>query len=519
MSALKPSGQCGPTRPDLSWTGEQNRCLPTGTVTLLLADIEGSTRLWDSQPEQMAAALATMDRVVDELAYLNNGVCPVQQGEGDSFVLAFARADDAVACALDLQLAQLSPIRLRIGIHTGAADLRDEGNYMGPLVNRAARVRDLGHGGQTLMSSATAHLICDTLPPQTWLKDLGSYPLRGLTRPERITQLCHPDSGNEFPPLRSGQIGTFHHRPVYLTEFVGRSAELDDLGTLLDGRRLITLCGPGGAGKTRLAAEVADRARDRFDDGVWYVDLAGVTDPAEVPHAAAQALGLAGPVGATELAGHIGDRNLLLVVDNCEHLLDAGASLIGAVLGACPAATVLAASREPLAISGEQLYRVPPMSPEDATALFVECARRANAGFALRCDDRATVAQICHRLDGLPLAIEIVASRSRTLSLSEIRDSLRAGLDASHPGCRTVAPRHRTLRACLDWSYRRLGDSEKSLLNELARSADGFDADGAPDVVTALVDKSLLTPHVHEGRTQYRLGEAVRQYTLECTGS
>ncbi|WNG88529.1 adenylate/guanylate cyclase domain-containing protein [Mycobacterium sp. ITM-2016-00317] len=517
MSAVKPAGQFGPTRPDLSWTGEQNRCLPTGTVTLLLADIEGSTRLWDTQPAQMAAALATMDRVVDELAYLNNGVCPVQQGEGDSFVIAFTRVGDAVACALDLQLAALSPIRLRIGIHTGAADLRDEGNYMGPLMNRAARLRDLGHGGQILLSAATTHLAYDVLPPQAWLEDQGSYRLRGLTRPERVTQLCHPDAGNEFPPLRSGQIGTFHHRPVCLTEFVGRTGELEQLGTLLDRRRMITVCGPGGAGKTRLAVECADRARDQFDDGVWYVDLAGVTAPAEVPHAAAQALGLAGPVDATGVARHIGDRNLLVVVDNCEHLLDAGAALIGAVLGACPAATVLATSREPLAISGEQLYRVPPMTPDDATALFVECARRADAAFALRSDDRATVAQICRRLDGLPLAIEIAASRSRTLSLCEIRDGLRARLDVLHPGCRTVAPRHRTLRACLDWSYRLLGDAEKAVLSDLA-GTDGFDADGASGVVTALVDKSLVISGSHDGRTPYRLSEAVRQYALECPG-
>ncbi|KWX57056.1 adenylate/guanylate cyclase domain-containing protein [Mycobacterium sp. NAZ190054] len=519
MSALTPAEQRRGSRPESSWTGDRNRCLPTGTVTLLLADIEGSTQLWDTQPHRMAAALATMDRVVDELAYLNNGVCPVQQGEGDSFVIAFARAGDAVACALDLQLAALSPIRLRIGIHTGAADLRDEGNYMGPLMNRAARLRDLGHGGQILMTSATTHLVDDVLPPQAWVNGVGSYALRGLTRPERVAQLCHPDLQNEFPPLRGGAVGAFHQRPAYLTEFVGRTAELEDVSRLVAGRRLVTLCGPGGAGKTRLAVESADRVRDRFDDGVWYVDLAGVTDPAMVPRTAAQSLALPGAAGETGVAQYIGDRNLLLVVDNCEHLLDAGADLVGAVLSGCPGVTVLATSREPLAVAGEQIYRVPPMTPDDATALFVECAGRADAAFVPRPDDAVTVAEICRRLDGLPLAIEIAAARAGTLTLMEILGSVVARLHVPHPGRRSVAPRHRTLRACVDWSYRRLADSEKSLLSQLARHAHGFDVDAAQDVVSALVDKSLLICDHHSGRTRYRLSETVRQYALECPGS
>lgn len=516
MSALTPAEQLRDTLPGSSRTVVRNRCVPQGTVTLLLADVEGSTRLWDTEPERMAPALATMDRVVDELAYLNDGVCPVQQGEGDSFVIAFARAGDAVACARDLQLAALSPIRLRIGIHTGAAELRDEGNYMGSLMNRAARLRDLGHGGQILMSSTTTHLVHDALPSQAWVKDIGNYWLRGLNRPERVAQLCHPDLDNEFPPLRAGAVSTFHHRPALLAEFIGRRVELEDLSQLLDARRLITLCGPGGAGKTRLAVESADRARHRFDDGAWYVDLAGVTNAAMVPHAAAQTLGLSGPVDTAAVTEHIGDRNLLLVADNCEHLLDAGAAFIGAVLSACPAVTVLATCREPLAIGGEQIYRVPPMSSDDATALFVECAHRASAVFTLGPEDRATVADICDRLDGLPLAIEIAASCTRTLSLIEVQESLVVRLHVSHPGRRTVAPRHRTLRACLDWSYQLLGDTEKAVLDQIARHADGVDIDAAQDVVIALADKSLLIGDSHGGRTRYRLSDTVRQYTLEC---
>jgi class 3 adenylate cyclase len=179
--------------------------LPTGTVTLLMADIEGSTRLWETQPDEMAAALVTMDRTLAELVPANNGVCPIEQGEGDSFVVAFTRASDAVACALDLQQAALSPIRLRIGVHTGEVMLRDEGNYMGPTINRAARLRDLGHGGQTLLSGTTSDLICELLPGQAWLIDFGRHPLRDLSRPERVAQLCHPDLHNDFPPLRTGR--------------------------------------------------------------------------------------------------------------------------------------------------------------------------------------------------------------------------------------------------------------------------------------------------------------------------
>ena len=519
MSASTPAEQLRDTLPESSWARSRNHCLPTGTVTLLLADIEGSTRLWDTQRGQMASALATMDRIVDELACLNNGVCPVQQGEGDSFVIAFARAGDAVACALDLQRAALSPIRLRIGIHTGAAELRDEGDYMGPVVNRAARLRDLGHGGQILMSSTTTHLVYDSLPSDAWVKDMGSYLLRGLMRPERVAQLCHPELDNEFPTLRASAVGTFHRRPTHVAEFVGRSVELEHLCRLLGSRRLITLCGPGGAGKTRLAVEVADRAREQFDDGVWYVDLACVTDASMVPHAVLQTLGLSGrPVNPAALAEHIGNRILMLVVDNCEHLIDASAAFIGAVLSACPAVTVLATSREPLAVSGEQIYRVPPMSSDDAAAMFVECASRASALFTLPSEDGAIVSDICRRLEGLPLAIEIAASRTCALSLAEIRESLASRLHISHPGRRSVAPRHRTLRACLDWSYQLLTEAEKALLGDIARHADGVALDATQDTVAALVDKSLLAGGSHGGQLRYQLSETVRQYTLECVG-
>ena len=230
--------------------------LPTGTVTLLLADVEGSTRLWDTQPEEMTAAVARLDPVVCDIVAAHNGVRPVEQGEGDSFVAAFARASDAVTCALELQRAPLAPIRLRIGVHTGQVQLRDEGNYAGPTINRTARLRDLAHGGQTVLSGATEDMVVDWLPAGAWLTDLGTHPLRDLPRPERVVQLCHPDLCNEFPPLRTPKSVGAHNLPVQLTSFVGRGAQMTEVRKLLADNRLVTLTGAGGAGKTRLGVEM-----------------------------------------------------------------------------------------------------------------------------------------------------------------------------------------------------------------------------------------------------------------------
>src|SRR6187551_4058444 len=229
--------------------------LPTGTVTLLLADVEGSTRLWQTQPNEMTAAVARLDSVLAGLLAAHGGVRPVEQGEGDSFVAAFARASDAVACALDLQRAPLAPIRLRVGVHTGQVQLRDEGNYIGPTINRTARLRDLAHGGQTVLSGATEDIVVDRLPDGAWLTDLGTHALRDLPRPERVVQLCHPDLRDEFPPLRTPQSFGVHNLPVQLTSFVGRKAEIEEVRRLLADSRLVTLTGAGGAGKTRLAVE------------------------------------------------------------------------------------------------------------------------------------------------------------------------------------------------------------------------------------------------------------------------
>src|SRR5271156_5873738 len=313
--------------------------LPTGTVTLLLADVEGSTRLWETEPEEMTAAVARLDRRLADLLAAHGGVRPVEQGEGDSFVVAFARASEAAACALELQRAPLAPIRLRIGVHTGEVQLRDEGNYVGPAINRTARLRDLAHGGQTVLSGTTEDLVVDTLPADAWLTELGRHELRGVVRPERVVQLCHADIRNNFPPLRTSKPVAAEHLPVQLTSFVGRGAQIGDVRQTLVANRLVTLTGTGGVGKTRLALQVAGQMATDFGDGVWYVDLAPITDPDLVPVAMTGALGLADQPGrsTTEtLIRFVRDRRMLVLLDNCEHLLDASAALITALLSACP---------------------------------------------------------------------------------------------------------------------------------------------------------------------------------------
>src|ERR1700675_4640123 len=317
--------------------------LPTGTVTLLLADVEGSTRLWETQPEQLTAAFTRLDHALTDLVAAYGGIRPVEQGEGDSFVIAFARASDAVACALELQRAPLAPIRLRIGVHTGEVQLRDEGNYIGTTVNRTARLRDLAHGGQTVLSSTTEDLVLDLLPADAWLTDLGSHQLRDLPRPERVVQLCHPDLRNDFPTLRTSETVVVQHLPVQFTSFVGRETEMNDVRQILADNRLVTLTGAGGVGKTRLAVQVAAGIAGGFGGGVWYVDLAPITDPDLVPVTVIRALGLPEQQGRSTidtLLRFVGDRRMLLLLDNCEHLLDASAELVVGLQGGCPAVTL-----------------------------------------------------------------------------------------------------------------------------------------------------------------------------------
>ncbi|MGD1170315.1 LuxR C-terminal-related transcriptional regulator [Mycobacterium seoulense] len=510
--------------------------LPTGTVTLLLADVEGSTRLWETQPDKMTAAMASLNRTVDESVAAHEGVRPLEQGEGDSFVVAFARASDAVACALDLQRAPLAPIRLRIGVHTGEIQLRDDANYAGPTVNRTARLRDLAHGGQTVLSGATELMVVDRLPDGVWLADLGSYPLRDLPRPERVVQLCHPDLANEFPPLRVGQAVASHNLPVQLTSFVGRAAEIEQLRQIVTDNRMVTLTGAGGVGKTRLAIEITSDLSDRFPDGQWYVDLAPITIPAVVPVAVARTLGLPDQQGrsTTELlTRYFGRRNMLLLLDNCEHLLDACVALTEELLKLCPQLTILATSREPLGVPGEFGWRVPSLGlADEAVELFADRARRSRPGFVVEEDNREAVEEICRRLDGMPLAIELAAARVRALSLQQILDSLHDRFRLLTGGARTAVRRQQTLRASVDWSHALLTEPERMLFRRLAAFAGDFDLPAAQavgagsevesyqllDQLSLLVDKSLVVADDTGATMRYRLLETVRQYAQEKLG-
>ncbi|MFZ1177765.1 MAG: adenylate/guanylate cyclase domain-containing protein, partial [Mycobacterium sp.] len=457
--------------------------LPTGTVTLLLADVEGSTRLWETQPDEMTTALAQLNKAVNEAIAAHDGVRPLEQGEGDSFVAAFARASDAVACALDLQQAPLAPIRLRIGVHTGEMQLRDDANYTGPTINRSARLRDLAHGGQTVLSGATESMVLDRLPDGVWLADLGSYPLRDLPRPQRVVQLCHPDLRNDFPPLRVSNAVVSHNLPAHLTSFVGRQSEMPELRQIVAGNRLVTLTGAGGAGKKRLAVEVTSQLVTEFSGGIWYVDLAPITNPALAPVTVARTLGVPDQPGRSTmdlLVRFFGGKKVLLLLDNCEHLLDACGTLVDELLAACHQLTILTTSREPLGVPGEVSWRVPSLSlTDEAIELFTDRARRTRPEFVVGENNTALVEEICARLDGMPLAIELAAARVRALSLHQILNSLHDRFRLLTGGARTAVRRQQTLRASVDWSHALLTEPERALFRRLSVFAGGFDLDAA----------------------------------------
>jgi predicted ATPase len=425
---------------------------------------------------------------------------------------------------------------LRIGIHTGEIQLRDEANYAGQTINRTARLRDLAHGRQTVLSGVTESLVIDRLPDGVWLADLGSYPLRDLPRPERVMQLCHPDLRNGFPPLRVRQAVASHNLPAQLTSFVGRQAQMAELSQMLTDNRFVTLTGAGGAGKTRLAVEVAAQLTSEFSDGIWYVDLAPITNPAVAPVTVARTVGLPDQPGRSTMdlvVRFVGEKTMLLLLDNCEHLLDACASLIVELLAACPHLTILATSREPLGLPGEVSWRVPSLSlSNEAIELFTDRARRARPDFVVGEDNRALVEEICRRLDGMPLAIELAAARVRALSLPQILDSLHDRFRLLTGGARTAVRRQQTLRASVDWSHALLTEPEQVLFRRLAVFAGGFDLGAAQavgassdvetyqllDQLSLLVDKSLVVAEDTSDGMRYRLLETVRQYAQEKLG-
>ena len=499
--------------------------VPSGTVTFLFTDIEGSTRLWEAAPELMGAALARHDALVRGAIEAHDGY--VFATGGDGFAAAFARPHDAVATAQAAQAAlgveawpAEAVLRVRMGLHTGVVDERD-GNYFGSAVNVAARIMAAGHGGQVLVSAVTAGLV-----GSTGLSNLGEHTFAGLDAPERVYQV----GAGTFPPLQSlGAVPS--NLPAERSVFVGRRRELATIAGLVRSARLVTLTGVGGVGKTRLAVQTAAGLVGEFPSGVWLVELAPVIDSALVAATVASALGVsvAGGVDSTEaVCRFLAQRRALVVLDNCEHVIVAAAALVDRLLAAGPRVRVLATSREPLDIAGESAWRVPSLSLDgdaDALALFAERAGQAQPGFSL--DDPATeesAVAVCRRLDGIPLAIELAAARAKVLSVDQIAAHLDERFRLLTGGGRTAVPRQQTLQGAIGWSYDLLTGPERSLFDTLGVFAGEFDLEAvaavasldaleALDLVEQLVNKSMV--EADPARDRYRLLETLRQYAWE----
>ena len=553
--------------PTLSWTpagadpgGDRDPAaarvsgLPVGTVTFLFTDVVGSTSAWERDPAAMGVAMARHDVIVEEAVVASEGTVVKPRGEGDSRFAVFGRASDAVGAALavvrglDAEAWPMSdPLRVRVALHTGETEVR-AGDYYGTTVNRCARLRSIAHPGQVLCSQAAAQLARDALPPDADLVDLGSHRLKDLARPEQVYGLVHPDIDCVFPPLVSLDSHR-HNLPVQPSSFIGRQAELAELSALMGSSRLVTLTGAGGSGKTRLALQVAAELVDCTDDGVWFVDLAPLGDPDLVCRSVAVAVGVREEPGrplADTLVDALRQRRLLLFLDNCEHLVDPCAKLVDALLRHGVGLHVLATSREPLGIGGEQVFRVPPLSLPPAEAkldrhtavgfeavqLFVDRARSHDPAFVLDDDNVVSVISVCGRLDGIPLAIELAAARLRSLSVADIEARLGDRFRLLTGGSRTALGRQHTLRALVDWSYELLNYRDRAVLERLSVFAGGFDLEAAEsvcasseverfevlDTVGSLVDKSLVQAD-HSGRAvRYRLLETIRQYATEKLG-
>jgi len=507
--------------------------LPTGTVTFLFTDLEGSSRLWEEHPEAMRGALARHDVIVREAIESHDGF--VVKTTGDGFHAAFTTASDAVGAGIAAQLglageswSETGPLRVRMGVHTGAAEIRD-GDYYGPALNRAARLAGAGHGGQVLVSGAASGLMQDS---GVELVDLGSHRLRDLGEPERIFQVVHRGLGSEFAPLRT--LDAFaSNLPLQVTTFVGRDDDVADVTEALEQARVVTLTGVGGVGKTRLAIQTAAELLPRYGDGVWLCELGPLSDPGQVPDAFATTLGVQQrpEQSITEsLVLALRAREMLIVLDNCEHLLDAAARLVAAIVGSCPTVRVLATSREGLGVRGERQLTVRSLDPTaEAVQLFTERAEDAGGGIAPDAASGAVVEQICRRLDGIPLAIELAAARTRMMTAPEIAARLDERFRLLTGGSRTAVERQQTLRQTVDWSYDLLAPRERLILDRLGVFAGGFTLDAAEavvggdgvdvsevlDGVAQLVDKSLVVADRDVNGTRYRLLETIRSYALE----
>ncbi len=522
--------------------------LPTGTVTFLFTDIEGSTALLQRLGDRRyAEVLAEHQRLLRDAFAKGNG--QEIDTQGDAFLVAFSRARDAVATAVAAQRSLMkhtwpdgASLQVRMGLHTGEP-ISGTSDYVGLDLHRAARIGAAGHGGQILLSDAVSGLAARDLPPGVSLRDLGSHRLKDLREPEHLLQVVHPDLPANFPPLKSLDVLP-NNLPRQLTSFIGREKEMAEIKRLLSAAYLVTLTGSGGAGKTRLALQVAADMVDGYPDGVWLAEFAPIADPALVPKTVASALGVSEQPRSdmTEtLVDALRPKALLLVLDNCEHLLAACRDLAAALLRKCPHVRILATSREGLGVPGETLWRVPSLSvPEDlrhlppaeelvlyeAVRLFVDRALATAPEFTITSENSPAVAQVCQRLDGIPLAIELAAARVKVLAVEQIAIRLDDRFRLLTGGSQIVLPRHQTLRGAIDWSYNLLSEPERVLLRRLSVFARGWTLEAAEavsaggsveavnilDLLTSLVDKSLVLAETKDGEARYRVLETVREY-------
>ncbi|WP_309719621.1 tetratricopeptide repeat protein [Armatimonas sp.] len=520
-----------------------------GTITFLFTDIEGSTRLWEEHSTAMRQALARHDALLREVITRHQG--HVFKTIGDAFCAAFDNPAAALDAALEAQCMLIheawpaeTPLKVRMALHTGTAESRD-GDYFGQPLNRITRLLMASHGGQVLITQATYDLIGDSLPNAAALRDLGQHQFKDLAHPEQVYQLQHPELPDSFPPIKSLSTHS-NNLPQQLTSFIGREKELAEIKSLLRCTRVLSLTGSGGSGKTRLSLQVAADSLEFYPDGVWLIELAPLSDPAFIPRTLAEVLGVREAVGemtTQALTRTLREKRLLLVLDNCEHVLDAIAALVTALTRVCPHLTVLASSREALGISGESVYRVPSLSlPLPTTAhtaeslshfeavrLFIDRAVAAKEDFSVTNESAPALASICFRLDGIPLAIELAAARVRALPLEQLEQRLSNCFRVLTGGSRTALPRQQTLRALIDWSYDLLNAQERALLCRLAVFSGGWKLESSEaicvggevedgevlDLLTSLLDKSLVVYEERQGTARYRLLETVRQYARE----
>lgn len=522
-----------------------SRPLPSGTVTFLFTDIEGSTNLAQNYSDALPMLLTRHNAILHQAIEEHHG--HVFQIIGDAFHAAFPTATDALSAALDAQRMLLrepwnpTHVKVRMGINTGAAQAgaveQVAGGYMGYLtLTRVERVMSLAHGGQILLSNATAELVRSELPPGVALRDMQAHRLKGLPNPETVWQVEASDLPHEFPPLAS-PAATPNNLPQQLTSFVGRERELTQAQEKLNVSRLLTLIGPGGTGKTRLSLQIAAEQMERFPDGVWLVELAPISDPAFIVSTIADVFAIREAQGVPLIqlvTDYLRARELLLVLDNCEHLVEASAHTAGQILHASAKLKIIASSREALGIDGETVYRVPSLSlPEnahgdlieyEATRLFVERATRAEPRFHATAENAAAVIQICRRLDGIPLAIELAAARVKLFTPAQIAERLDDRFKLLTGGSRTALPRQQTLRALIDWSYLSLNEIEQRALRRLAVFSGGWTIEGAEAVIgedeaidglLGLVNKSLVNVDEQSGAARYRFLETIRQYAMD----